>query len=271
MKPAESRLPLDLTRVRDLLHAEGWAGPDPILLSAVPSTNAEAESLVKAGSPEGTCVIAEAQTAGRGREGRSWHSPAGAGVFLSFVVRPGDIPQDRWTWLSLVAGLAARDAIRAACRVPVDLKWPNDLMVISAMCGGSGGTRKLGGVLSEVIDGAVILGIGINVMLKSDELPTDKSTSIYLEGGTIDRAEIVAKLLPALTRRLAQWRADDPALRQDYRDGCLTIGRIVEIELTGGGHVNGIVSGIDEAGHLLVDDGETTQTITTGDVVHATI
>lgn len=262
---------MDLTAVRDLLHAEGWVGPEPILLASVGSTNTEAERLVHEGAPEGTCVVAEEQTAGRGREGRHWHSPAGAGLFASFVVRPDGIPQDRWTWLPLLAGVAARDAIRAACRVPVDLKWPNDLMVISAMCGGSGGTRKLGGILSEVVDGAVILGIGMNVMLKSDELPTDTSTSLYLEGGKIDRAEIVAKLLPALTHRLAQWRADDPQLRQDYRDGCLTIGRIVEIDLLGGAQIKGIVAGIDEAGHLLVDDGETTHTVTAGDVIHATI
>lgn len=170
-----------------------------------------------------------------------------------------------------MAGLAARDAVRAACRVPVDLKWPNDLVVISAMCGGSGGTRKLGGVLSEVVGDAVVLGIGINVALNSLELPTAQSTSVYAEGGTIDRHEILAALLPQLARRMAQWRADDEQLRQDYRYACLTIGRIVDIEVQGREPLNGIVAGIDDDGHLMVDDGEITVTITAGDVVHATI
>ncbi len=271
MKPADSRIPLDVAVVTSALQEAGWAGPDPILLGSVESTNLEAERLLREGAPEGTCVVAEEQTAGRGRLDRTWVSPAGAGLWLSFIVRPEEVPAARWTWLPLMAGLAVRDAVRAACRVPVDLKWPNDLVVISAMCGGSGGTRKLGGVLSEAIDGAVILGIGVNVALTSLQLPTPQSTSVYAEGGTIDRTSILAALLPQLTRRLVQWRADDPQLRADYRDACLTIGRIVEVDLPARGALNGIVTGIDDDGHLLVDDGESTVTITAGDVIHATI
>ena len=262
---------MDPERVRDLLHTAGWTGPEPVLLASVDSTNLAAEGLVDAGAPEGTCIIAEEQTAGRGREGRSWSSPAGTGIWLSYIVRPGDVPKDRWSWLPLAAGVAGREALRKASRVPIDLKWPNDLVLISAMCGGSGGTRKLGGVLSEVRGDAVIVGVGINVNLTSFDLPTDKSTSVYVEGGEVDRPVILAELMAAMQRRFAQWHADDPDLKRDYRDGCLTIGRIVDIEMPGGKKLEGIVSGIDDDGHLLVDDGETTSTITAGDVIHASI
>lgn len=271
MKPEESRHALDFDAVRDALLNAGWSGPTPTLCGSVGSTNEVATGLVNEGAVEGTVVVAEEQTAGRGRAGRTWVSPPGAGLWLSYVVRPGDVAQRDWTWLPLVAGVAARDAVRAACRVPADLKWPNDLVVTSAMCGGSGGTRKLGGILTEVVDGAVVVGIGINVSLTSPEMPTPQATSTYAEGGSIDRVAILAELLPAMQRRLEQWRTDPQALHADYRLACVTIGRIVEIDKPGGEQLSGIVTGIDEEGHLLVDDGESVQTITAGDVIHATI
>lgn len=271
MTPEESRRDLDPTEVAGGLAAAGWRGPQPVLLATVGSTNVAAADLVRAGEPEGSCVVAEEQTAGRGRLDRTWVSPRGAGLWLSTVVRPGSIPADRWAWLPLIAGLAARDAIRAAARVPVDLKWPNDLIVTAAMCGGSGGSRKLGGILAEVVDDAVVIGIGINVALSSLELPTPQATSVYAEGGDIDRTALLVALLPALATRVGQWRDGDEAVRADYRQACVTIGRIVEIERPGAPSISGIVAGIDEHGHLMVQDGEFVQMVTVGDVIHATI
>lgn len=267
MDPAESRRELDVEIVRTRLDAAGWAGPLPQLRTSVGSTNDEAAALARAGAPEGTSVIAEEQTAGRGRAGRAWTSPAGAGLWLSTIVRPGPVPVERWTWLPLLAGLATRDAVRAA-GVPAQVKWPNDLVVTA---GADSEVRKLGGLLSEVVGDAVVIGIGINVGLDADALPTLQATSLQLEGGSLDRAALAATLLSQLTLRLAQWRADDPVLASDYRAACTSIGRLVEVALPGGQVISGMVDAVDDAGRLVVDDGESLSVVAAGDVVHATI
>lgn len=216
--------------------------------------------------------MAEEQVAGRGRQGREWVSPIGGGLWLSVLVRPGGVPKDRWGWLSLMAGLAAQDAVRSACRVPALLKWPNDVVVQAAACGGDKSQRKLGGILSQVIDDdAVAIGIGINVSLRSAELPVPQATSILMEAGVQDREALLADLLVALSQRLAQWRTGDARLAADYREACITIGRLVEVTMPDRSMLSGIVTGIDDDGHLKVDDGESVTTVTAGDVVHATI
>ena len=217
-------------------------------------------------------MVAEEQVAGRGRQGREWVSPVGAGLWVSVLVRPGDVAKERWAWLSLMAGLAAQDAVRAATRVPALLKWPNDVVVQAAACGGDKGQRKLGGILSQVIDDdAVAIGIGINVSMTSADLPVPQATSILLEGGVQDREALLAALLPALARRLEQWRSGEAGLAADYREACITIGRLVDVTMPDGSTLSGIVSGIDDDGHLKVQDGESVMTVTAGDVIHATI
>jgi len=167
------------------------------------------------------------------------------------------------------------DALLDACSVRAELKWPNDIVAIAAACGGSEGPRKLGGVLSIVVPGhegiGVILGIGVNVNMGSADLPSPRATSVLLEGGRVDRGELLAALLQALAARVEQWRQGDPVLVTDYRTRCTTIGRHVDVELPGSAVLTGIVTGIDDDGHLLVSDGESTTTITAGDVIHATI
>lgn len=267
----ESRRPLAAGRVLMLLEAAGWDGPPPVLLGAVGSTNIELEALVRAGAPEGTSVVGEEQTAGRGRLDRSWVSPPGAGLWLSYAVRAGDVPVERWGWLPLAAGVAARDAVRDSCGVPAELKWPNDIVVTAAACGGGGGTRKLGGILSEAVGDAVVVGIGINVALASEDLPTAQATSVLAEGGGLDRAALLAALLPALARRLEQWRHDPEPLAADYRAACVTIGRRVEVQRPGGDVLQGNVTGIDDLGHLLVEADGLVSVVSVGDVLHASL
>lgn len=269
----------DLSRERlaRLITARGLDWSVPTVLASTESTNADAEQLARQGAAEGTCVVAEEQTAGRGRLDRQWTSPAGSGLWTSIVVRPGDVSPDRLTWLPLVAGLAATDALLEACAVRAELKWPNDLVAIAAACGGSEGPRKLGGILTTVVPGvdgqgdAVVIGIGINVAMHSADLPVMNATSVLLEGGRLDRGELLVSLLDALGRRLEQWRAEDETVQRDYRARCATIGRRVEVQLPNGTQLAGIVTGIDDAGHLIVSDGESTAHVTAGDVIHATI
>lgn len=269
-------LDLDPTRVAALM-AERSAWPAPTIVASTGSTNLDLEALAREGAPEGTCVVADEQTAGRGRLDRTWVSPPGSGLWTSVLVRPGDVPPSRLGWLPLVAGVAVTDALLAASSVRAELKWPNDLVAIAAACGGSEGPRKLGGILSALIPDAggvgpaVVLGIGVNVNMGGMDLPIKQATSVLLEGGNLDRSALLADLLIAMEERLTQWRADDGSVEQDYRTRCATIGRLVDVELPSGVRVSGVVSGIDGDGHLLVSDGEATSRITAGDVVHATI
>lgn len=282
---------LDAARTRELLQQRGIDWPAPVILESTGSTNADLEALAREGAPEGTSVVADQQTAGRGRLDRTWVSPPGAGLWFSILVRPGprsarsgpgggetgDVPADRLGWLPLLAGLAATDALMDACSVRAELKWPNDLVAIAAACGGSEGPRKLGGILSAVVPDAggqgdaVVIGIGINVNMGSADLPVKQATSVLLEGGRLDRGQLLVTLLVALHERLQQWRSGDDAVAHDYRARCATIGRRVDVAMPSGTTVTGIVSGVDDDGHLLVSDGEATARITAGDVIHATI
>ncbi len=275
---SDERPTSDLTVERVVALLDGRSSwPAPLIVASTGSTNEDLTRLAQEGAHEGTCVAADEQTAGRGRLDRTWVSPPGAGLWASVLVRPGDVPPDRLAWLPLVAGVAASDALKEASSVRAELKWPNDLVAIAAACGGSDGPRKLGGILSALVPDAggegpaVVLGIGINVNMGGMDLPITQATSVLLEGGRLDRSDLLAALLLALESRLAQWRAGDDQVKRDYRDRCATIGRLVEVDLPGGRQMSGVVSGIDDDGHLVVSDGEATTTITAGDVVHATI
>ena len=214
---------------------------------------------------EGTTIVAEIQTAGRGRLGRTWESPWGSGVWMSVLVRPADQPRASWAWLPLITALAVRDALAAACGLESHLKWPNDLV--------SGGdeVRKLGGILVEVVGPeAVILGIGVNMSLAQEELPTPAATSVFLEGGEPDREAFVVALQGALESRLAAWRAGESPIH-DYRSACVTVGRQVTVQLPDGTELVGLAEGIADDGRLMVNHQGNTVIVAAGDVIHATI
>jgi BirA family biotin operon repressor/biotin-[acetyl-CoA-carboxylase] ligase len=262
------RLALNLAALESSLAGAGWQGPVPTILETTESTNSDVARLAAAGAVEGSCIVAEHQSAGRGRQARAWVSPPSAGLWMSVLVRPVDMPRETWTWLPLIAGLSARDAVRETSGVTASVKWPNDLVVVE----GSGVPRKLAGILSEAIDDrTVVLGIGINVSLVTDELPIPTATSLLLEGGSVVREELLASVLVHLAKRLSQWRAGDHSLVSDYRAACVTIGRNVEVTLPDQAVLTGVAVDVDDQGHLVVNDGVDTVIVTAGDVIHATI
>jgi BirA family transcriptional regulator, biotin operon repressor / biotin---[acetyl-CoA-carboxylase] ligase len=169
------------------------------------STNDIALSLAQAGAPEGTAVLADLQRAGRGRHGRSWFSPPGAGLYLSVVVRCADLASPI-SLLTLASGVAVAEAVASTTGLPVELKWPNDVVIGRPW-------RKLAGVLCEStgvggrVD-AVVVGIGVN--LRAAAYPPelgDRATSIEVElGRSIDRAPIVVECLAQLTDAVNQLR-----------------------------------------------------------------
>jgi BirA family transcriptional regulator, biotin operon repressor / biotin---[acetyl-CoA-carboxylase] ligase len=217
----------------------------------VASTNAAAAELAR----PGLVVVADHQSAGRGRLGRSWEAPPGSSLLVSVVLDAAwlDGPQ-----LGTVAlALAASDACEAAAGVRPLLKWPNDLVV---------GEGKLGGILAEALPraGVVVAGLGLNVRWGT-RAPPPPGVSLDALGARLAPADLLAGLLAALDARLDQ---DASALLDDYRARSATLGQVVRVE-TGGGPVDGTAVDITTDGHLVVADvAGARQTIPAGDVVH---
>ena len=233
----------------------------PSILESVDSTNHVLASMSI--DSDGASVVADEQTAGRGRVDRSWVSTAGAGLWMSVLIRLDGVDRERWPLLSLAAALAARRAIADACDVSVGIKWPNDLVVEPTL-------RKLGGLLIEVSGSRAIVGIGINVAWAADRLPTPESTSILVEGGRTDRAELLAQLLVDLEELVSLWRASPDEIVTRYRQACVSLGREVIAHLPDGA-VMGVATAVDDSGRLIISSGETSVFISAGDVIHATI
>ncbi len=247
-----SRPPLRARALQRALAPDGWRVE---VLATAGSTNAVVAERALAGEPAGLVVVAEEQTAGRGRLDRSWVSPPRAGLTLSVLLRP-DLPPVRWPWLPLLAGLAVASALREQAELDAVLKWPNDVLVDD---------RKLCGVLAEVPEaGAAVLGIGLNVSTRADELPQSAPTpptSVLLAGGsTTDRDT----LLRAVLRSLGDVLADVDASRAAYRERCSTLGRRVRLHLPGDTTAEGVAEEVDDAGRLVVAG----RAYGAGDVVH---
>ena len=244
-----SRPPLRARALQRALAPDGWRVE---VLTATGSTNQVVAERARAGEPAGLVVVAEEQTAGRGRLDRTWVSPPRAGLTLSVLVRP-DLPPVRWPWLPLLTGLAVATAVREQADLDAVLKWPNDVLV---------GGRKVCGVLAEVPEpGAAVLGLGLNVTTRRAELPHDGATSLQLAGAsTTDRGTLLRAVLRALSAVLS----DVEAARADYRRACSTLGQPVRIELPGGQSVQGTAEQVDDVGRLVVGG----RAYGAGDVVH---
>lgn len=263
------RPPLHQAALRLALVHPGGMWTHLEVLDQTPSTNALLAARASEVDIAGTVVIAESQTAGRGRLGRSWTAPPRSGLTMSALVRPYDVDVARWPWIPLLTGLAVAAALRREAQVEAELKWPNDVLV---------GGRKLAGVLVERVESArqpaaAVVGIGINVSLRSDELPTAAATSLLLEGSaTTDRTLLAKAVLRALERLLTQWeqRSGDPSggLSAAYVEACGTLGRPVRVGLPGGSAVEGEATGVDGTGRLLVRTAGVEHAYAAGDVVH---
>jgi BirA family biotin operon repressor/biotin-[acetyl-CoA-carboxylase] ligase len=230
-----------------------------------PSTNAYVAERARAGEPAGLVVVAEHQSAGRGRLSRSWVTPPKTALTFSLLVAPDRVPVARWPWLPLLTGLAVVDAVRGTAGLPVTLKWPNDVLVAD---------RKLAGILSERIErpgGAVaVVGVGLNVSSTRDDLPVPTATSLALEGRPqADRGDLLVSLLESFTRWYDGWlAAEGRGVREPYVAACSTVGRDVRVDLPDGHSVSGVAEGVDDAGRLLVGDGRRVHALGAGDVVH---
>ncbi|MGH9128372.1 MAG: biotin--[acetyl-CoA-carboxylase] ligase [Acidimicrobiales bacterium] len=229
-------------------------------LESVGSTNAEAMALADQGATEGLVVVADHQVAGRGRLGRSWVDPPGAGLLVSVLLRPSLGPEDLHLATAVLA-LAAADACRATAGVEPGLKWPNDLLL---------GGKKLAGILAEANAGAVVVGTGINVNWPPGSgLPPGATSLNRHAGADVDRARLLVAMLESLEAR--RGALDEPAGRAaqgaEYRRRCVTLGQRVRVEQADEAFA-GVAADITPEGHLLVDVGTCLRRVSAADVVH---
>lgn len=224
----------------------------------IDSTNTWVIEQARNGAAEGLVAVAEEQTAGRGRLGRTWIAPPGSSLLMSVLLRPTGLPMDRLHLATAAVAMSGADALSAVAGVSPDLKWPNDLLV---------GTRKLAGVLTEVEASAVVVGIGINCTWP-DELPVEIANvavaANHVAGRPVSTAEVLAVLLERLGGRLdAGW--DDVA--SEYRVRCATVGREVRVELAEESF-SGFAAEVENDGALIVLSDDGPRRVVAGDVVH---
>ena len=241
--------PLDRNSIVSRLTPSSRSALNIHVHDTVASTNDNILDLHGAGSCHGAAVFSEMQTAGRGRRGRSWHSPAGANLYCSLGWH-FDCSMDALSGLSLVVGAMLGEAIAQCCGVDVQLKWPNDLYF---------GERKLGGVLIELLGDsegrqAVAIGMGLNVAMPAqaasvlDRPWTDLSAA---SGEGVDRNELAAAVLDQLVLGLPTVHSADGAVWLDrWRHRDFLLGRSVVVE--GSPPVAGIAAGIDDTGALIL-------------------
>ena len=256
------RPPLDAAGLRRRVISPGGLWREIRVVAETGSTNADLLAEARAGAAEGLVLAAEAQTAGRGRLGRSWGSPPRAALTFSVLLRPAAVRPALRGWLPLLTGVAVAAALRAGAAVPAVLKWPNDVLV---------GERKLAGILAEAHGDAIVVGVGLNVTSGAAELPVPTATSLRLAGAAgPGREALLEAILAGLAGRYRAWCADPdaPGWREDYLRWCATVGRPVRAGLPGGTQLAGTAVDVDGAGRLVVRTGDGLIPVGAGDVVH---
>ncbi|HEY3682578.1 MAG TPA: biotin--[acetyl-CoA-carboxylase] ligase [Streptosporangiaceae bacterium] len=254
------RPPLNAAALSRALTRDGELWREVGVVARTGSTNADLLTRASDGAAEGLVLVAEEQDAGRGRLDRTWSSPPRAGLCFSVLLRP-DVPQARLSWLSLLAGVATVRAVQRIGGVEARVKWPNDVVVED---------RKLAGILAERMAGAVVVGTGLNVSVRTDELPVPTATSMVIEGAAnTDRDPLLRAVLRETAASYRAWVAaggdpDTSGLRDAYRDASATIGREVRVELPGDRTLTGLATDVDELGRIIVGG----EPVGAGDVVH---
>ena len=239
-----------------------------ICLDSVDSTNNYAKTLALSGAfADGTAIAADEQTGGRGRQGRSFQSPKGLGVYLTLLWKP-DVPPMKAVRMTACAAVAVCEGIEAACGASPGIKWPNDIVL---------GGKKLCGILTEMaVEGEsgalsyVVCGVGINANHRAEDFSEDvrpiAASLAQSLGHPVDRGRLCACVISAMDRMYARWLADEGDLLPRYRARCLTCGKRVRL-LRGSGSEEAFAEGIDPDFGLVVrfPDGRR-ETVTTGEV-----
>ena len=282
------RAPLSAAALSAALTGPGRLWRDVTVLAETGSTNSDLLAAARAGAAEGTVLAAEVQTAGRGRLDRRWICPPRAALSFSALLRPDGVPAVARGWIPLLAGVAVAAGLRAQAGLDARLKWPNDVLV---------GGAKIAGILAEQAGDAIVLGIGINVTTRRDELPVPHATSVVMAGAAPDREQLLVAVLGELETWYRRWVAavaagppvvagpvlagtaaagtalagpgGDPAgLRAEYLRLSATVGQQVRVSMPGGKLVTGRAGDVDATGRLEVGTASGPVAVSAGDVVH---
>lgn len=259
----DARRPLDITRLREVLVDDGpFARLDYSL--STDSTNADLLRAEQDGAPEWTVSTTEFQDSGRGRLGRPWIAPEKALVMFSVLFRPDPAQLSHLGTIPLACGLALMDTLRDLGVDGAGLKWPNDVLL---------NAKKLCGILVEAASldtrPTVVIGIGINIDLTTEELPVPHATSLSLAGHDIDRTDFLIAVLGNIRTRLMEWSQGENTWLDAYREVCSSLGQDVRVILPGEKELLGVAVGIASGGQLMVRDqsGEV-HTLNAGEVTH---
>ena len=214
------------------------------------------QSVKKDATRSGTLLIANFQSSGRGRLDRTFSAPPSSALTLSFYLTP-HLDRAEWSFLPLLTGLSAISSLKNLdAGLRVSLKWPNDLLVNG---------RKLGGILVEATSDGVVIGIGVNVAMAQDQLPTKDATSLLLEDfAFLDRNLIAVELLNVFHDLYERWQAGED-MRHLYRENCETLGMTIRVELPNAPPATGKATDISRTGELIMESG---LRVSVGDIVH---
>ncbi|KOX39989.1 biotin--[acetyl-CoA-carboxylase] ligase [Streptomyces sp. NRRL F-7442] len=266
------RPPLSRTSLRRGLVREGGLWRQVDVVQRTGSTNSDLVARAAEGDlAEGVVLVAEEQSAARGRLDRQWTAPPRSGLFFSVLLRPAQVPVARWGWLPLLTGVAVATGLSRVAGVDTALKWPNDLLVTVG-----DEERKVGGILAERAgDDGVVIGVGINVSLRAEELPVARAGSLALAGAeNTDRDPLLRGVLRSLEDWYGRWcgAGGDPAasgLQETYAAGCATLGRLVRAELPGDRSLVGEAVAVDGDGRLVIaTEAGVQEPVGAGDIVH---
>ncbi|HXZ72631.1 MAG TPA: biotin--[acetyl-CoA-carboxylase] ligase [Streptosporangiaceae bacterium] len=289
----EGRRLLDAARLNGALAPRPGLWREVRVVEETGSTNADLLAEARSGAAEGLVLVAEAQTAGRGRMGRRWISPPRRALTFSVLLRPA-VPAGLLGWLPLLAGVAVASALERTAGVDARLKWPNDVLADDA---------KIAGILAERSGSAIVVGTGINVLQQRGELPVPNATSLLVAQGAraavahaagagpaaaraaepaegpAEGVDMRERLLIAVLDELARWYqawvdqphpgdADGCGLRGEYLRRSATVGAPVTVMLPSGQNLTGTAAGIDATGRLEIRTPGGLVQVSAGDVVH---
>ena len=263
------------TKLAALLPSKKF-GETLYIFDELASTNAFAMEKAKNQALSGTVILADRQTAGRGRLDRSWFSPGKSNIYGSLLF-VHETPIQYLGWVPLMAGVAIAQAIEQQASIRIDLKWPNDLVI---------GGRKLGGILCDSFrnpkhHSCVVIGFGINVNLSQPEFPIELQTSatslkIHCHGA-VDREELIMKVITSLEKNWETLKANGPLYYlEEYTHWCVTIGQPIQILFPDGSQLQGLAHSIGEHGQLRVipspsdsnDQSARIRNIHSGEILH---
>ncbi len=251
---------LSFSQLSESISQTNWL--KPLIFDQVTSTNDVAVENLNLVSPgAGIVVIADEQTKGRGRLDRKWSTPPGSGIAMSIAMSTDDFKAEL-SAVPLICGLAVNRALNSL-EISSYLKWPNDI-VFADEKESKKPLRKAGGILAQLINDRLIIGIGLNVALVKNDLPVSNATSLNLEGFQVDRNELITKVLEEIN----YLRKTNNSWLEEYKKACVTLNKNISVVNNSGESLTGTAVDVSPSGALVIKNLENLYQVTVGDIGH---